>query len=293
MRKRRQHRVTLLMGCLVMALLCLCLVPSQRWGQVVNDFAREYEGTANLLDDPQIDQWSQQAQTALQGWQASLNRLGATTGFITGLVAKSSEKLVVKARGEKASEACSGTSRRLLAENADPRASQPIAAKRSYETSCKARGLIDKDLAEVSASTVYPVWKFYSDLGEESKGGREEGVDLSDGESYPTEISAPEGWTWADLIAAIDIPALIEALRLGQWALEGEDPLQEGDPGANDVGVGDAINHHCEKIKTLMLGFSNRKANLKENCAQQWHRFLKTTESWSLSGAVDFEDGLE
>lgn len=57
-----------------------------------------------------------------------------TTGFITGFVARLSEKLVGKARGEKGSEACSCTVRTLFAENADPRALQPIAAECSYET---------------------------------------------------------------------------------------------------------------------------------------------------------------
>jgi len=44
----------------------------------------------------------------------------ATTGFITGFIAKSSEKLVVKARGEKGSEAYRCRSRTFFAENADP-----------------------------------------------------------------------------------------------------------------------------------------------------------------------------
>jgi len=60
-----------------------------------------------------------------------------TTGFKTCFVARSSEKVVVKARGEKGSEACWSTLRTLFAENADPRALQPIAAERGFETSCK------------------------------------------------------------------------------------------------------------------------------------------------------------
>jgi len=44
---------------------------------------------------------------------------------------------VVKARGEKGSEAYRCRSRTFFAENADPRTSQPIAAQSSFETSSK------------------------------------------------------------------------------------------------------------------------------------------------------------
>jgi len=50
---------------------------------------------------------------------------------------KSSERFVVKARGEKGSEACWSTSRTFFADNADPRTSQPIAAGSSFETRCR------------------------------------------------------------------------------------------------------------------------------------------------------------
>ena len=59
----------------------------------------------------------------------------ARTGFITDLMAKSSETFVVKAGGEKGSEAYRCRSRTFFADNADPRASQPIAARSSCETS--------------------------------------------------------------------------------------------------------------------------------------------------------------
>jgi len=68
--------------------------------------------------------------------KASLGKTVSTTGFKTCFEARSSEKLVVKARGGKCSEACWSTSRTLFVENADPRALQPITAERGFETSC-------------------------------------------------------------------------------------------------------------------------------------------------------------
>jgi hypothetical protein len=55
------------------------------------------------------------------------------THFKTDFAARSSEKLVGKAGGEKGSEAYWGTSRTLFADNAVPRALQSIAAERSFE----------------------------------------------------------------------------------------------------------------------------------------------------------------
>jgi hypothetical protein len=55
------------------------------------------------------------------------------THFKTDFEARSSEKLVGKAGGKKGSEAYWSTSRTLFADNAVPRALQPIAAERSFE----------------------------------------------------------------------------------------------------------------------------------------------------------------
>jgi hypothetical protein len=50
----------------------------------------------------------------------------------TCFVARSSEKSVVKAGGEKGSEVCWSTLRTFFADNADPRALQPIAVERGF-----------------------------------------------------------------------------------------------------------------------------------------------------------------
>ena len=52
--------------------------------------------------------------------------------FVTRL----SEELEGKAAGGKGSEACWSTSRTFFADNADPRALQPITTESRYETSC-------------------------------------------------------------------------------------------------------------------------------------------------------------
>ena len=57
--------------------------------------------------------------------------------FKTDFEARLSEKVVVKAGGKKGSEACRGTSRPFFADNADPRALQPIVAERSLEMASK------------------------------------------------------------------------------------------------------------------------------------------------------------
>ena len=53
--------------------------------------------------------------------------------FKTSFEARSSEKSVGKAGGEKGSEAYWSTSRTLFADNAVPRALQPTAAERRFE----------------------------------------------------------------------------------------------------------------------------------------------------------------
>lgn len=63
-------------------------------------------------------------------------------GFKTDFQAKSSEKFVVKAGGEKGSEAYRCRSRTFFADNADPRILQPIAAQSSFETSSSKRLLL-------------------------------------------------------------------------------------------------------------------------------------------------------
>jgi hypothetical protein len=56
------------------------------------------------------------------------NRIHLKTCFVT----RSNEKSVVKAGGEKGSEACWSTSRTFFADNVDPRALQPIAVERGF-----------------------------------------------------------------------------------------------------------------------------------------------------------------
>ncbi|MFC1765840.1 hypothetical protein ACFL6U_27655, partial [Planctomycetota bacterium] len=57
------------------------------------------------------------------------------TGFKTAFLVESSEKFVVKAGGEKGSEACRCRSRTFFADNADPRISQPITTEMSFQIS--------------------------------------------------------------------------------------------------------------------------------------------------------------
>jgi len=64
--------------------------------------------------------------------KTGLSAARARTHPKTCFWAKSSEKSVVKARGEKGPEAYWSTSRTLFADNADPRTLQPIAAERGF-----------------------------------------------------------------------------------------------------------------------------------------------------------------
>ena len=66
----------------------------------------------------------------------------------TWFVTRSSEKAVVKAGGEKGSEACSCTSRTFFTDNADPRTSQPIAVDRGSGMASEARSTDPGQLIE-------------------------------------------------------------------------------------------------------------------------------------------------